>query len=117
MPSSHCLSTAREIMNLHDQAVQDYSHIDNSNTLFILRDIDPTVQSYSLMTKTCFVEFDPMNPRAKLPACLTRDIDVGSGVLTLTWNGFCKIALPNENSEITMVLHYVPIFISIVYAT
>ncbi|WJX11737.1 hypothetical protein P8452_02315 [Trifolium repens] len=65
MPSSHCLSTAREIMNLHDQAVQDYSHIDNSNTLFILRDIDPTVQSYSLMTKTCFVEFDPMNPRAK----------------------------------------------------
>ncbi|KAK2351721.1 hypothetical protein QL285_096929 [Trifolium repens] len=29
--------------------------------------------------------------------------DVGSGVLTLTWNGFCKIALPNENSEITMV--------------
>ncbi|WJX29864.1 ceramidase [Trifolium repens] len=45
-----------------------------------------------------------MNPRAKLPACLTRDIDVGSGVLTLTWNGFCKIALPNENSEITMNL-------------
>ncbi|WJX84072.1 hypothetical protein P8452_66682 [Trifolium repens] len=67
MSSSHCLSTAREIMNLHDQAVQDYSHIDNSNTLFILR-------------------------------------DVGSGVLTLTWNGFCKIALPNENSEITMAL-------------
>jgi hypothetical protein len=26
-------------MNLHDQAVQDYSHIDNSNTLFILRGI------------------------------------------------------------------------------
>ncbi|GAU39679.1 hypothetical protein TSUD_320920 [Trifolium subterraneum] len=36
--------------------------------------LHPDVRPHAMMARTCYLEFDPTNPRAKLPACFTRDV-------------------------------------------
>jgi hypothetical protein len=51
----------------------------NHNLLFdylFFIEIHPTVQSYSIMTKTCFVDFDPMNVSFKPPSQCCYSLDI-----------------------------------------
>ncbi|KAK2391270.1 hypothetical protein QL285_064746 [Trifolium repens] len=98
MPSSHCLSTAREIKIWQLTGIEkDYPQKNPPHMLMLHQE---SSECFSNGPVPIFIS--PKSFMHTLEKSLN-PADVGSGVLTLTWNGFCKIALPNENSEITMV--------------
>ncbi|GAU15352.1 hypothetical protein TSUD_04210 [Trifolium subterraneum] len=68
------MSSDQNPMHAVHEAVDDYSNDDASNIFLNLQDVHAGTKSIVLMTKTCYVEFDPMSPRAKLPACFARDV-------------------------------------------
>ncbi|GAU38320.1 hypothetical protein TSUD_61810 [Trifolium subterraneum] len=64
--------------------------------------LDTNMQPISLLTKTCYMEFDPMSSRAKLPVCFARDVGPFLGsyvILQYPKRNHIQIAIQKKNNK------------------